>query len=85
MEKIERQFDDNHAAQMELFQQKKDQLALKPDQLFKLLSGGRSMGLPPYMPVIFPSLSPRPLPGFLRRSPASPALGKSFPRYIPAF
>ena len=81
MEKIKRRLDDNHAVQMELFQQlqcKKDQLALKLDQLFKLLS-------PPYMPVILPFPSPRPLPGFSRRSSASPALGKSFstsPSYI---
>ena len=82
MEKIEHRLDDHHAAQMELFQhnrqlqRKQDQLALKQDQLFKLLSGKRSMGSPPHMPVIFPSPSPRPSPGFSRRSSLSPAVGK---------
>ena len=83
MEKIEHRLDDHHAAQMELFQhnrqlqRKQDQLALKQDQLFTLLSGKRSMGSPPHMPVIFPSPSPRPSPGFSRRSSLSPAVGKT--------
>ena len=84
MEKIERRLDDHHATQTELFhhnrqlQRKQDQLALKQDQLFKLLSGEKSVGSPPHIPVIFPSPSPRPSPGFSRSS-ISPALGRSFP------
>ena len=65
---------------------KMNQLALKQDQLFKLLSGERSVGSPPHMPVIFPSPTPRPSPGFSRRSSLSPAAGKSFPTspsYVP--
>ena len=60
------------AVQKNLLQLKQDQLALKQDQLFKLMPGERSTGLLPHMFMAFLSPSPRPSPGFSRRTSVSP-------------
>jgi len=52
---------------------KQDQLAMKQDQLYKLIAGERGIGSPPHTPVIHPSPSARPSPGFSRSSSISPA------------